>query len=121
MSSEKIEAQREKNKERAKRISNLKGVPGDKPKKTPTIPSRSKTKSKNSAAAALKAVGNLFKDNTDTAFVDPGADFVDPGNLGAYDMPGQTYGGFKKGGRLKKTKVKKRAALRGQRCELRGS
>ena len=118
--SDKIKNVKERKKTTQKLITSLKAVRGDPPTKVAT-PRSPKATGKNPAAAALKAVGNLFKDNTDTAFVDPGADFVDPGNLGAYDMPGQTYGGFKKGGRLKKTKVKKRAALRGQRCELRGS
>jgi hypothetical protein len=121
MSSDKIAQQKKEDAETAERIANLKGIAGDKPTKISTTRPRSKKKSKNSAAAALKSLGNIFKkDNTDT-------DFVDPGISGAYDMPGvydftdNIVGGWKKGGRIKKSKIKKRAALRGQRSELRGS
>jgi len=122
--SKKIEDRLTKNKELATLISNLKGIGGDKPTKVKP-PSKRKTSKNKSTGAIMKEVGDLFeKDNSEVDYNS------DPGLRGAYDMPGvydfetNPMSGWKKGGRLKKAKKKaprKRAALRGQRSELRGS
>jgi len=74
----------------------------------------------------MKSVASLFKDkDKDEIILDIGNE--DPGIAGVYDMPGvydfdlNPMSGYKKGGRLKKAGKRKRAALRGQRSELRGS
>ena len=71
-----------------------------------------------------QSVNTIYKDK-DKIILDIGNE--DPGIAGVYDMPGvydfdlNPMSGYKKGGRLKKAGKRKRAALRGQRSELRGS
>ena len=143
--SKKIEDRLQKNKELALLISNLKGIGGDKPTDVKPPSTRKKAK-KESASSVIKKIGDLAKKNKSS---DPYSDY-EPGDwgsdtdLGDFESAswfGETddFGGgggyipvddystfmsFKKGGRLKKAKKKaprKRAALRGQRSELRGS
>ena len=92
-------------------------------------------KSKDNTAAIMKGVADLFKKDGPTGSeVQELDDYVsgygNPIGDGPADVSfspyheGAGYSVFKKGGRLKKTKkktVRKRAALRGQRSELRGS
>ena len=131
MSREKIQAQRKQNEETAKLIASLTGVTGDKP--TTIKPTKRKNrKKKKSTSAILEEVGNLFAKSGPTgsevqSLEDYVSGYGNPIGAGPADVSfgphheGAGYSVFKKGGRLKKTKVKKRAALRGQRSELRGS
>jgi len=120
----KIKAQIAKDRKRAGKRS--------KPVSAPKIPSApraslpSSRKRANNSAAIMKSVASLFKDkDKDEIILDIGNE--DPGIAGVYDMPGvydfdlNPMSGYKKGGRLKKAGKRKRAALRGQRSELRGS
>ena len=128
MSNEKIQAQRKKNKETSQLIASLKGVTGDKPTNIKHT-KRKKRKKKKSTSAILKEVGNLFAKSGPTGsevqsledYVSGYGNPIGAGPANVSDVAGAGYSTFKKGGRLKKTKVKKRAALRGQRSELRGS
>ena len=124
---EKIKKQLEANKNLKNKILGLKGIRGDKPTKVKPL-SKPKTPKKKSTGAIMKQVGNIFaKDEPTGSEVQSLEDYVsgygNPIGAGPAGVsPGGTgYSTFKKGGRLKKTKVKKRAALRGQRSELRGS
>ncbi len=109
----KIKEQKRKDRERAGK--KRKSVTGDRLPRIDAPSLRSRGKSKDSTGAIMKGIGKLFAS-------DP-----DPGISGAYDMPGvydftdNIVGGWKKGGRIKKAGKRKRAALRGQRSELRGS
>jgi len=109
----KIKEQQRKDRERAGK--KRKSVTGDRLPKIDAPSLRSRGKSKDSTGAMMKSIGKLFTSDTD------------PGISGAYDMPGvydfdtNLVGGWKKGGRIKKSDKRKRAALRGQRSELRGS
>lgn len=130
----KIKAQKAKDRERA----------GKKRKSVtaPRIPSAAKAsiprqrQREDNSAAIIKSATNLFKDK-DIVY-DTYDDIIPEdafGNLDSFYPSGSgsftsgfegagMFGGFKKGGRLKKAKKKalrKRAALRGQRSELRGS
>lgn len=121
--SDKIISQRKKNKELALLISSLKGIGGDKPTNVKS-PSKRKTSKKKSTGAIMKEVGNIFKKGDDDLYANSTATAED--YLTNWDGSGFEVGGgyYKKGGRLKKAKKKasrKRAALRGQRSELRGS
>ena len=129
--SDKITSQRKKNKELALLISNLKGIGGDKPTKV-TPPSKRKTSytpKKKSTGAIMKEVGNIFKKDGPTGsevqeledYISGYGNPIGAGPANVSGVEGAGYSTFKKGGRIKKNKVKKRAALRGQRCELRGS
>ena len=116
----KIKSQKAKDRERAgKKSKTLKAhnVPSAPKARLP-----SSRQSSDNSAAIMKGVTDLFKDKDawmkDEIILDIGD--VDPGIFGAYDMPGMA-GGYKKGGRLKNAGKRKRAALRGQRSELRGS
>ena len=110
---EKIKERKRKDRERAGK--KRKSVTGDRLPKIDAPSLRSRGKSEDSTGAMMKGIGKLFAS-------DP-----DPGISGAYDMPGvydftdNIVGGWKKGGRIKKSDKRKRAALRGQRSELRGS
>jgi len=132
----KIEDRLQKNKELAALISNLKGIGGDPPTNVKSPSKRKKAKGK-STGAIMKQVGDLFEKGDDTSY-DTYDDIIPEdafGNLDSFYPSGSgsftsgfegagMFGGFKKGGRLKKDKKKaprKRAALRGQRSELRGS
>ena len=123
-----------KNKELIKKILNLKSKTGDKPTKVSPLPNAKKRKPKSSS---VKSLINLLKKDDDTSY-DTYEDIISKDDFGTIDnlYPSgsgsftsgfegfDASGGFKKGGRLKKTKkktVRKRAALRGQRSELRGS
>ena len=130
---EKIKKQLEANKNLKNKILGLKGIRGDKPTKVKPL-SKPKTPKKKSTGAIMKQVGNIFAKDDDTSY-DTYEDIISEdafGNLDSFYPSGSgsftsgfegfdASGGFKKGGRLKKTKIKKRAALRGQRSELRGS
>ena len=121
--SKKIEDRLQKNKELANLISQLKGIGGDKPTDVKP-PSKRKTSKKKSTGAIMKEVGDLFEKGDDDLYANSTATAED--YLTNWDGSGFEVGGgyYKKGGRLKKVKKKaprKRAALRGQRSELRGS
>ena len=109
----KIKAQKAKDKKRAGKRS--RPVEGDRMPRMQKAPIPSAKKRKDSTAAIMKGITSLFKGTPD------------PGISGAYDMPGvydfdtNQVGGWKNGGRIKKGGKRKRAALRGQRSELRGS
>jgi len=120
----KIKAQKSKDRKRAGKRS--KSVSGDRLPSPPRASLPSAKKSANNSAAIMKSVASLFKDkDKDEIILDIGNE--DPGIAGVYDMPGvydfdlNPMSGYKKGGRLKKAGKRKRAALRGQRSELRGS
>ena len=110
----KIKEQKRQDRERAGK--KRKSVTGDRLPRIDAPSLGSRRQSEDSTGAIMKGIGKLF------ASSDP-----DPGISGAYDMPGvydftdNIYGGWKKGGRIKKAGKRKRAALRGQRSELRGS
>ena len=111
----KIKAQKAKDRERAKK--KRQSVRGDRPGRPDKAQIPRRRKRKDSSDALMKGITDLFKE-----------DFTsDPGLAGAYDMPGvydfdtNPMSGYKKGGRLKKAGKRKRAAIRGQRSELRGS
>jgi len=129
----KIKAQKSKDRERAGK--KRKSVSGDRTPSAAKASIPSARKSANNSAAIMKGVTDLFKDK------DIGYDTYDDiipedafGNLDSFSASGSgSFGGgipvndmstfmsFKKGGRLKKAGKRKRAALRGQRSELRGS
>ena len=124
-----------KNKELIKTILGLKPGVGDKRTKVSALPKDKKPKPKKSTASKIKKFTDLFeKGNDEGSDVQELEDYVsgygNPIGTGPADVSfgpyheGAGYSVFKKGGRLKKTKkkaVRKRAALRGQRSELRGS
>jgi hypothetical protein len=116
----KIEQQKLEDKKRAGK--KRKSVTGDRPVKVKT-PTQPKATGKNPVAAAFQAVGNIFKKDDD--YLDLYANSIPTAKDFATNWGGSGFevggGHYKKGGRIKKTKVKKRAALRGQRSELRGS
>ena len=98
-----------------------------------TIPRQIPKEEKVNSAAIMKGVTDLFKDK-DIDY-DTYDDIIPEdafGNLDSFSASGSFGGGipvtdmstfmsFKKGGRIKKAGKRKRAALRGQRSELRGS
>ncbi len=88
---------------------------------------------KDNSAAIMKGVTDLFKDkdidyDTYNDIIPEDAfgnlDSFYPSGSGSFTSGFEGFddsGGFKKGGRLKNAGKRKRAALRGQRSELRGS
>ena len=130
---EKIKKQLEANKNLKKKILSLKGIRGDKPTKI-TPARKPKSKKPKTTGSLLKEVGNIFAKDDDTSY-DTYEDIISEdafGNLDSFYPSGSgsftsgfegfdASGGFKKGGRLKNAGKRKRAALRGQRSELRGS
>ena len=130
---EKIKKQLEANKNLKKKILSLKGIRGDKPTKI-TSARKPKSKKPKTTGSLLKEVGNIFAKDDDTSY-DTYEDIISEdafGNLDSFYPSGSgsftsgfegfdASGGFKKGGRLKNAGKRKRAALRGQRSELRGS
>ena len=134
----KIKAQKAKDRKRAGKRS--KSVSGDRTPSAPRASLPSARKSANNSAAILKSVASLFKDNDSYSSYEPGdwggdtdlGDFESASWFGETDDFGggggyipvddySTFMSFKKGGRIKKAGKRKRAALRGQRSELRGS
>lgn len=127
----KIKAQKSKDRKRAGKRS--KSVSGDRLSSPPRPSLPSAKKSANNSAAIMKSVASLFKDKDvpTGSEVQELEDYVSGyGNsigAGPADVSfsplyeGAGYSVFKKGGRLKKAGKRKRAALRGQRSELRGS
>ena len=131
----KIKAQKSKDRKRAGKRS--KPVSGDRLSSPPKAKLPSARKSANNSAAILKSVASLFKDKDKDIDIPTGSevqeleDYVsgygNPIGAGPADVSfsplyeGAGYSVFKKGGRLKKAGKRKRAALRGQRSELRGS
>ena len=126
-----------KNKELIKTILKLKPRAGDKGTKVSSLPKNKGEKPKKSTASKIKKFTDIFEKDDDTSY-DTYEDIISKDDFGTIDnlYPSgsgsftsgfegfDASGGFKKGGRLKKTKkktVRKRAALRGQRSELRGS
>jgi len=127
----KIKAQKSKDRERAGK--KRKSVSGDRTPSAAKASIPSATQREDNSAALMKGVTDLFKDK------DIGYDTYDDiisedafGNLDSFFPSGSgsftsgfegagMFGGFKKGGRIKKAGKRKRAALRGQRSELRGS
>ena len=125
----KIKAQKAKDRKRAGKRS--KSVSGDKLPSPPRASLPSARKRANNSAAIMKSVASLFKDNDSYSSYEPGdwgsdtdlGNFEDAswfGDSGGFDYD-LTNIGLKKGGRLKNAGKRKRAALRGQRSELRGS
>ena len=127
----KIKAQKSKDRKRAGKRS--KPVSGDRMPSAPRASLPSAKKSANNSAAIMKSVASLFKDKDipTGSEVQELEDYVsgygNPIGAGPADVSfsplyeGAGYSVFKKGGRLKKAGKRKRAALRGQRSELRGS
>ena len=127
----KIKAQKSKDRKRAGKRS--KPVSGDRLSSPPKAKLPSAKKSANNSAAIMKSVASLFKDKDvpTGSEVQELEDYVsgygNPIGAGPADVSfgplyeGAGYSVFKKGGRLKKAGKRKRAALRGQRSELRGS
>ncbi len=138
----KIKSQKSKDRERAGK--KRKSVSGDRVSAAPKASLPSAKKSADNSAAILKSAVNLFKgsakgddpysdyepgdwgSDTDLGAFESASWFGETGNFGGgggyipvNDM--STFMSFKKGGRLKKAGKRKRAALRGQRSELRGS
>jgi len=111
----KIKSQKSKNRERA-------GKKG-KSVTAPRIPSAAKAsipsaiKREDNSAALMKSAANLFKGDGLSYQEDY---TIDPNTFQA-SIDDVFFEGFKKGGRLKNAGKRKRAALRGQRSELRGS
>jgi len=120
----KIKAQKSKDRKRAGKRS--KSVSGDRLPSPPRASLPSAKKSANNSAAIMKSVASLFKDKDKDIDIPTGSEVQELKDY-VYDMPGvydfdlNPMSGFKKGGRLKKAGKRKRAALRGQRSELRGS
>jgi hypothetical protein len=125
----KIKAQKAKDRERAGK--KRKSVSGDRTPSAAKASIPSARKSADNSAAIMKSVASLFKDNDSYSSYEPGdwggakdlGDFESAswfGDSGGFDYD-LTNIGLKKGGRLKKAGKRKRAALRGQRSELRGS
>lgn len=127
----KIKAQKAKDRKRAGKRS--KSVSGDRMPSAPRASLPSAKKSANNSAAIMKSVASLFKDKDipTGSEVQELEDYVsgygNPIGAGPADVSfgplyeGAGYSVFKKGGRLKNAGKRKRAALRGQRSELRGS
>ena len=134
----KIKSQKAKDRERAGK--KRKSVSGDRTPSAAKAKLPSARKSANNSAAIMKGVTDLFKNNDPYSDYEPGdwggakdlgdfesaSWFGETGNFGGgggyipvNDM--STFMSFKKGGRIKKAGKRKRAALRGQRSELRGS
>ena len=118
----KIKAQKAKDRKRAGKRS--KTVSGDRVSAAPKSKLPSSKRSADNSAAIMKSVANLFKKDDNNLYANSTATAED--YLTNWDGSGFEVGGgyYKKGGRLKKVKKKaprKRAALRGQRSELRGS
>ena len=123
-----------KNKELIKTILGLKPGVGDKGTKVSALPKDKKPKPKKSTASKIKKFTDIFEKDDDTSY-DTYEDIISKDDFGTIDnfYPSgsgsftsgfegfDASGGFKKGGRLKNAGKRKRAALRGQRSELRGS
>jgi hypothetical protein len=139
----KIKSQKSKDRERAGK--KRKSVSGDRLSAPPKAKLPSARQSSDNSAAILKSAVNLFKGSakgddpysgyepgdwggdTDLGDFESASWFGETGNFGGggsftsgFEGAGMS-GGFKKGGRLKNAGKRKRAALRGQRSELRGS
>ena len=127
----KIKAQKAKDRERAGK--KRKSVSGDRTPSAAKASIPSARKSADNSAAIMKGVTDLFKDKDipTGSEVQELEDYVsgygNPIGAGPADVSfgplyeGAGYSVFKKGGRLKNADKRKRAALRGQRSELRGS
>jgi hypothetical protein len=129
----KIKAQKSKDRERAGK--KRKSVEGHRMPSAPRASIPSARKREDNSAAIMKGVTDLFKDKDidipTGSEVQELEDYVsgygNPIGDGPADVSfgplyeGAGYSVFKKGGRLKKAGKRKRAALRGQRSELRGS
>jgi len=122
----KIKAQKAKDKKRAGKRS--RPVTGDKMPSMKKAPIPSAKRRKDSTAAIMKGLTDLFKyDGPTGSEVQSLEDYItgygNPIGGGPADVSfgGAGYSVFKKGGRIKKAGKRKRAALRGQRSELRGS
>ena len=126
----KIQAQKAKDKKRAGKRS--KTVEGHKMPRMQKAPIPSAKRRKDSTGAIMKGLTDLFKyDGPTGSEVQSLEDYItgygNPIGGGPADVSfgpyheGAGYSVFKKGGRLKKAGKRKRAALRGQRSELRGS
>ena len=111
----KIKAQKSKDRKRAGKRS--KPVSGDRMPSAPRASLPSAKKSANNSAAIMKSVASLFKNNDPYSNYEPG-DWGSDTDLGDFADADWV---LKKGGRLKNAGKRKRAALRGQRSELRGS
>ena len=112
----KIKAQKSKDRKRAGKRS--KPVSGDRLSSPPKAKLPSAKKSANNSAAIMKSVASLFKDKDGLSYQEDYT--IDPNTFEA-SIDDDFFEGFKKGGRLKNDGKRKRAALRGQRSELRGS
>ncbi len=112
----KIKAQKAKDRKRAGKRS--KPVSGDRMPSAPRASLPSAKKSANNSAAIMKSVASLFKDKDGLSYQEDYT--IDPNTFEA-SIDNVFFDVFKKGGRLKKAGKRKRAALRGQRSELRGS
>lgn len=111
----KIKAQKAKDRERAGK--KRKSVSGDRTPSAPRASLPSARKSADNSAAIMKSAANLFKGDGLSYQEDY---TIDPNTFQA-SIDDIFFEGFKKGGRLKNAGKRKRAALRGQRSELRGS
>ena len=122
----KIKAQKAKDRERAKK--KRQSVRGDRPGRPDKAPIPRRRKKEDTSDALIKGITDLFKDDGPTGSeVQSLEDYItgygNPIGAGPASVGygGAGYSVFKKGGRLKKAGKRKRAALRGQRSELRGS
>ena len=111
----KIKEQKRKDRERAGK--KRKSVTGDRLPRIDAPSLRSRGKSKDSTGAIMKGIGKLFASSDPYSSYEPG-DWGSDLDLGAFADADWV---LKKGGRIKKAGKRKRAALRGQRSELRGS
>ena len=112
----KIKAQKAKDRERAGK--KRKTVSGDRLSAAPKAKLPSARQSSDNSAAILKSAANLFKDKDGLSYQEDYT--IDPNTFEA-SIDDVFFDMFKKGGRLKNAGKRKRAALRGQRSELRGS
>ena len=112
----KIKAQKAKDRKRAGKKTKSVEVP-----RTPSAakaPIPSAIQRKDNSAALTKGVTDLFKDKDGLSYQEDYT--IDPNTFEA-SIDNVFFEGFKKGGPLKNAGKRKRAALRGQRSELRGS
>lgn len=112
----KIKAQKAKDRKRAGKRS--KTVSGDRVSAAPKAKLPSARQSSDNSAAILKSAASLFKDKDGLSYQEDYT--IDPNTFEA-SIDDVFFDMFKKGGRLKNAGKRKRAALRGQRSELRGS
>ena len=111
----KIKEQKRKDRERAGK--KRKSVSGDRVSKIDAPSIGNRKKNQDSTDAIMKGVADLFKGDGLSYQEDY---TIDPNTFQA-SIDDVFFEGFKKGGRLKKAGKRKRAALRGQRSELRGA